>query len=535
MFPASFSGEFRIDAAARAAYSEGAGIFRILPRGVAVPSTTAALQELTRWANDNRVPLIPRGAGSGMAGGNVGDGIIVDLTALDGCPLQVDPRARIVRAGAGVTLRDLQTDAARFGLRLPPDPSSGRFATLGGMASTNAAGPATVRHGSLRGWVEALELVTVEGEIVALRRGTPRPPAAAIDRFTRDAEPSLRAAADRIANRFPTTRKNSSGYALDRFLASGDLIDLLVGSEGTLGIITGLECRLDPIPRFRSGVRAGIRDLGKTAAKIPDLLALGPAVFEFLDRTLLRFLEEAGIAIDAAWDGLLLLEFEGENREAVLATTSRAVEVLGDNAEDIRRAEGPRALEELWEIRHSASPLLATLGDTLRSLQVIEDACVPVDRVPDYVAAVRAAGERHQVRLVIFGHLGDGNVHVNLQPDVSRDGWEAGVERIFEEVTSAVIRLGGTLSGEHGDGRLRAPVLEHLYGAEMVELFRGVKRAFDPQGILNPGVKLPLPGQQALGALKVGASAVPISSEIEQKLRIIERTGGYSVSRLEIT
>ncbi len=464
----------------------------------------------------------------------MGNGVVVDLSVLDGCPLRIDPEARTARVGAGVTLRDLQTEAARFGLRFPPDPSSARFATLGGLASTNAAGPATVRHGSVRRWIEALDLVTVEGEILALKRGIPLASVAATERFTRDAEPALRAARDLVSRMYPATRKNSSGYAIDAFLASGELVDLIVGSEGTLGLITGIECRLAPLLSFRAGVRAGVRDLRRTAQHIPSLLELEPSVFEFLDRTLLRLLEGSGNAIDPGWEGLLLIEFEGDDRAEVLDRMDRTALLLSPDVEDLRRAEGSRGLEELWEIRHAASPLLASLGDSLRSLQVIEDACVPVDRVPDYVTAVREAGERHGVRLVIFGHLGDGNVHVNLQPDVSVPGWEGGVERILEEVTAAVIRLGGTMSGEHGDGRLRAPLLDRVYGVEILDLFRLVKRAFDPTGILNPGVKLALGGQRPLDGLKVGAGAVPIPAGIERELRTIERTGGYSLSRLEI-
>ncbi|HEU5217773.1 MAG TPA: FAD-binding oxidoreductase, partial [Gemmatimonadales bacterium] len=155
-----FLGSARTDLRARAAYAEAAGIFRILPEAIAVPSTTAALKELVVWAARRRVPLTPRGAGSGMGGGNVGAGVVVDLTVLDGCPIEVRPEAHRAYGGAGATLRDLTEEAERFGLRLPPNPSSARFATLGGIISTNAAGPRSVRSGSVRGWVEAIDLVT---------------------------------------------------------------------------------------------------------------------------------------------------------------------------------------------------------------------------------------------------------------------------------------------------------------------------------------------------------------------------------------
>jgi FAD/FMN-containing dehydrogenase len=178
--------------------------------------------------------------------------------------------------------------------------------------------------------------------------------------------------------------------------------------------------------------------------------------------------------------------------------------------------------------------MLAGLGEGRRSLQVVEDACVPLEAMPGYIAAVRRAGERHKVQLVIFGHAGSGNLHVNLLPDVAEKNWKERVVAIFEEVTQTVVELGGTPSGEHGDGRLRAHLLERVYGPEIVALFRLVKNAFDPLGILNPGVKLPAPDHQPFANLKVGDGAVPLPPQIETGLRDIERSAGYALSRLEL-
>lgn len=523
------NGIARTDFRARAAYSEGAGIYRILPAAVTVPSTTAALRDLVVWAVHRRVPLVARGAGSGMPGGNVGRGVIVDLTALDGCPIEVHPALRRAYAGAGATLRDLSAEAERFGLRLPPDPSSARFATLGGMVATNAAGPHSVQRGSTRSWVDALDLITADGESLTLRRGAAPRPVAAVERFGRDAEPALRAARETILGRFPRTRKNSSGYALDAWIASGDLLDLIVGSEGTLAFVTGVEWRLVPIPARYAGVRAAVRSLEALGEVVRQLSALDPAAVEYLDTTFLRFVGEARGAA-----GLLLVEFEGEEGDALEERLREAAGILAPHAAELSEANDRRGLEQLWAVRHAASPILAGLGESRRSLQIIEDACVPLEAIGSYVEAVRQAGQRHGTDLVIFGHAGDGNLHVNLQPDVAVAGWEQRVAAIFAEVTDAVTRLGGTLSGEHGDGRLRARALESVYGSEIVGLFRLVKEAFDPVGILNPGVKLPAEGEPPFASLKVGAHAAQLPPEIEAGLREIERTAGYSLSRLEL-
>jgi len=470
-----------------------------------------------------------------MGGGNVGSGVILDLSVLDGCPLEVNREQRMARTGTGVTLRALQTDAMRLGLRLPPDPSSARFATLGGMVSTNAAGPASVAKGSVRRWVQSLELVTADGEILALQRGTPPPPVAAVQRFVSHVEPMLRNATDLIRERFPKVRKNSSGYALDAWLSSGDLLDLFIGSEGTLGVVTDIGWRLELVPSSRGGLLLGIRNLSELCGLVPELLDLGPAALEFLDATLLRFVESrSGIDRYQGLDGLLMMEFETDDQQMLAARIAAATALLSSRSEDLHAAMDQRSLDRLWGIRHAASPLLASMGESRRSLQVIEDACVPPTRIAEYVKAVRAAGERHGMDLVIFGHFGDGNVHVNLQPDIATPDWETRIRAIFEEVSETVVALGGTLTGEHGDGRLRAPMLERVFGPDVIELFREVKRAFDPQGIFNPGVKLAGQDARPLAPLKVGSNAPVIPQEIDHALREIERTASYSVSRLEL-
>jgi glycolate oxidase len=186
----------------------------------------------------------------------------------------------------------------------------------------------------------------------------------------------------------------------------------------------------------------------------------------------------------------------------------------------------------VWRLRHAASPIIADLPPGRRSLQVIEDACVPVPQMGEYISAVRSVALRLQVPVVIFGHAGDGNIHVNLLPEINRTGWEARVETIHREITGEVIRLGGTTSGEHGDGRIRSSVLDRLYGPEIIRLFHLVKDAFDPLGILNPGVKIVKERQEPLKDLKVGASAALIPADIGEELREIERKGDYLRDRL---
>jgi len=506
------------DSRTRAAYAEGAGIYRIVPAAVAIPTDVPELQALVRWAAQTRTALIPRGAGSGMPGGNVGSGVIVDLSR-GFTDLNVDPHTRVARAGASVTWAQVTEAARDHGLRLPPDPSSGAFATSGGMAATNAAGPRSVRYGSVRRWIDAVEVVGADGEARTVRRGDGR---REMYELTADGRRL-------IAEHFPRTRKNSSGYALDHFAHSGDELDLLIGSEGTLVFITAVHWRLDPIPPDIAGVALGFSDLAALADAVPFLVSLNPSALELLDASLLRLIPDAPLHAV-----LLLAEFERETSAAARGVVGDAVRGLKHHVAHVETAVDRAGLDKLWEVRRLASPALARLPASQRSLQVIEDGCVPLERLGDYVAGLRSAAERHGVPVAIFGHAGDGHVHVNALPDITRPGWTQSLTRVFNDVVDVLIRLGGVPAGEHGAGRLRAGVLERFYGPSVMGSFGDVKRAYDPLSILNPGVIIPAADWAPLAALKVGEDAAAIPDDIAARLREMERTAGWATPKLEL-
>lgn len=510
----------------RAAYAEGAGIYRIVPDGVALPESLADLRGIIRWATQNGVGLTARGAGSGIPGNAVGNGVMVDLRERMPQRLEIDPESRTAITSAGVTREQLTTAALPFGLRLPPDPSSGKWATLGGMVSTNAAGSHSVRYGPVRPWVRGIEVVTADGETGWLRRGeTPRLGAA--DRFRAGPAVAIRSSAELITERYPHTRKNTAGYALDEWLQSGDDLEPWIGAEGTLGFITTIEWRLDSIPPARAGLRVSLASLDDLEPAVSALSPLAPSAVELLDRTFLDLVGRTG-----GTEAMLLVEFERENAAAVRGAVGDAVRALRDLATEVITALTPEEEHDLWRLRHAASPILAGLTDR-RSMQVIEDGCVPLPRLGDYIRVVRQAARENELSVVIFGHAGDGHVHVNLLPELNRPGWFERIAAVYRTVTAEVIRLGGTPSGEHGDGRLRTSLLERLYGTEIVALFRQTKTAWDPHGIFNPGVKVGL-AADPLSHLKMGPDAVPLPEDIAAALREIERTGGYAQSRLTI-
>jgi FAD/FMN-containing dehydrogenase len=468
--------------------------------------------------------LVPRGAGSGMAGGNVGQGVVVDLSLGFRWIAPNWPR-QTVWAGASTTWAELTAAGQPFGLRLPPDPSSGAFATSGGMVSTNAAGPRSVRSGSVRNWVEAIEIIGGDGEARRIRRG-----AGSGERFP--LSPDQRRL---VETRFPKTRKNSAGYALDRLAGSGDELDLLIGSEGTLAFVTAVEWRFEPIPADAAGVALGFDRLEQLVEAVPYLVALNPSAVELLDRTLLDFVKDAGgTDLPAGLEGLLIVEFERETQEAARGVVGDAVRGLRDRTAHVATAVDRAGLETLWKVRRLASPALARLPETRRSLQVIEDGCVPLERFGDYVAGIRAASDRRGVPVAIFGHAGDGHVHVNALPDITTPGWREALHGLYHDAAELLLTLGGTPSGEHGVGRLRAGLLERFYGSEVMTLFRDLKRTYDPRGILNPGVILPAPDWTPLADLKVGPAAAQLPNDIAVRLRDVERTAGWATPKSEL-
>lgn len=533
--PDDFRGVFRIDAEARAVYSEAAGIASVMPHAVAVPADADDVVALARWAAREKVPLIPRGSGSSMAGGAVGDGVIVDVSRLAWME-PVDGEECSVRCGPGVLRNQLDAAARVAGLRFPVDPSSGAFCTVGGMASTNAAGARTLRYGSMRAWVNALDCVFADGSRAWVRRGSPPPDVAPVTRFLAEAE-SLAAAERRTPSRHARVRKDSSGYGLAAWAESGDLVDLLVGSEGTLALFVGLELRLAPVLPATASVLGAFPSLEAAVDGAGRARAAGASACELLDRTFLDVARSGGAPVPVPIDAEAVLLAEVEGRDAAeCGAHARTLEVgfRAAGATKVVLALDEATEHSMWELRHAASPILSRLDPSLKSMQFIEDGCVPPEQLAEYVRGVRAALDRQGIRGVIFGHAGDAHVHVNPLVNMSDLAWRAKVVALLDEVASLTARLGGTLSGEHGDGRLRAPLLPRVWSGEALAHFAVVKRAFDPDDLLNPGAKLATPGEQAVAQVKYDPTLPALPGSARDVLAIVERDRAYARSRLEL-
>jgi glycolate oxidase len=211
-----------------------------------------------------------------------------------------------------------------------------------------------------------------------------------------------------------------------------------------------------------------------------------------------------------------------------------AVRGLRASTAHVATAVDRSSLDALWAVRRLASPALARLPETRRSLQVVEDGCVPLERLADYITGIRAAAERRGILVAIFGHAGDGHVHVNALPDLTIAGWRDALAALYADAAALLLRLGGTPSGEHGVGRLRAGLLERFYGPEMTALFHELKQRYDPRCTLNPGVIIPSADWAPLADLKVGPEAAPIPDDIAARLREVERTAAWAISKLDL-
>ncbi len=556
--PHGFRGEWRCDDDARAVYSEAAGIHRLIPQGVAVPRDAEDVVVLTRWAAAHEVPLTPRGAGSSMAGGAVGTGVVVDCSQMawlgpirlhEYQPVELDDdehaeafetiAVQAVEVGPGVLCDALVAHAAEAGLLWSVQPSSHAFCTIGGMVATNAAG-ARYPHGidlPLRASVLGVECVFADGSRGWVHRHRPLPDCAPIEQAL-----AVGAGVERARHGLMAANllKCSSGYHAAGETAQDWLLNALIGSEGTLATITAVDVVLDePAPGTRV-LLVAFETLDAAAEGAVVCVETGVVAAEIFDRTYLEVadaFDAFGVPPDT--EAVLLIEVhtvpmgEHDPDAEQMAEGFEGMEgvIHLELAEDDARAAA------LWALRKAASPVLAALPGHVRSMQVIEDGAVAPAKLGRYLAGVRERCARFGVPVVLFGHALHGNIHANVLVDVTVEGWRERLEELFLDVAELVRSLGGVMSGEHGDGRLRAAVLDRVWGAREHAWFRALKEAFDPAGILNPGVKFPARGVPLFGAPNKYDPALPPlpgrAADVLARVQRERRWGEYRLGMLD--
>ncbi len=483
------SGEVLFDDISRTLFSTDACMYQIKPLGVVVPKNVDDVIETVRYCGERQIPITSRGAGTSLAGQSIGSGIILVFNKYFGNILGFDENERSIRVQPGVVLNELNRSLLHHGLMFGPDPSTGKQCVIGGMIGTNAAGSHTVKYGATKDNVIELEIVTADGE---LRNISPN---SSNHDLARRVGELLSPHKNLIEEKFPKTSKNSSGYNLKETFNNDsiDLTKLFCGSEGTLGIIVEAKLKLVPLPKERRNLIAYFPSYESCAIAAKEALQFGPAAVEMLDKTF----SNAAIGIDPAIDEILsedfvsIIIFEFEETEAGLADekVARLSELLNklslSNKQILPRDENEAA--KLWRIRKEASTIFYKIEKPGKKTSFVEDVAVPVGKLPAYLEGAQKIFKGYNIRYALYGHAGNGNTHAILLIDQKNKEHLRKIDPVANEIYDLAISLGGTLSGEHGDGLLRTPFLSKLYGENIYSLFKKVKEIFDPTGILNPG------------------------------------------------
>jgi len=417
---------------------------------VALPENEAQVQALVRVCATARTPIVARGRGTATTGAAVplSPSVVLCFERMhDITRIEIGNRFAVVEPG--LINGDLQIALQPYGFFWPPDPTSAPYSTVGGNLACNAGGPRTVKYGASRDNVLGLRFVSGSGDIVACGG---------------------------------FTTKGAVGY---------DLTRLLIGSEGTLGLITSATLKLTPLPQARAGLRALYDSIDAAAQAVARLMAqpATPAALEFIDARAIELLRtRAGLALPSEAQALLLLEADGSASALADTVAALASAANGTGCLQVRHSTDAGESAQLWAARKALSPILRCLAPK----KINEDVVVPVTRLPELVRGLQALSARHDILIVTFGHAGNGNLHVNLLFDPTLGNASERAQICLSEVFDLVIRLDGTLSGEHGIGIDKRDFLPRAIPAATLALMRAIKAQFDPYGILNPGKVLPI-------------------------------------------
>lgn len=504
------AGEVRFDPTSCKLYSTDASIYQIEPLGVVIPRSTADIAAVVQIAGEMTVPITARGGGTSLSGQSIGPGIILDCSKYLNQILDVDPQARRAVIQPGVVLDQLNTAVATHGLQFGPEVSTSSRANLGGMIGNNSAGSRSIIYGKTIDHVRRLDVTLAGGETISCRR-------MGVDAWNKLAagttlEAGLYREVQRIVHdheaeiyrRFPRILRRVSGYNLDvlrRGLVEANdpppvgLIDILVGSEGTLGILTEAELNLLPLPRHRGLLVAHYATLAAAMDSLDLCLQYKPSAVELLDQLLIDLAREnlstreTMKAIVGRPQALFMIEFSGDDPHEIADKVERLTGQLRSmqGVEALVPAIDPGLRTALWDMRRKSMPLLYGVPGDRKPVTFVEDTAVTPERLPEFAARFRDTLRKHGTDGAFYGHASVGCLHIRPLLDLKDKTDQQKMRRITEDVTDLVLEFGGSLSGEHGDGLVRSEWNRKMFGAEVYEAFRRVKKVFDPRGLLNPG------------------------------------------------
>jgi anaerobic glycerol-3-phosphate dehydrogenase C subunit len=489
------------DDLSRTIYSSGACIYSVRPMVIVQPRHREDVVQCVRYAAKNGIPLTARGGGTGRAGQGIGEGIILDFMRYMNQVLEIDPEKKWVRVQPGVILGRLNAVLKPMKKFFPIDPSTTDYCALGGMIANNSSGPHAIKYGATRDYVESLEVVLSTGEVI---QTGPRPFAGFDSAGGNDpGEKKIYAGVLDLVNRYaeplrdekPETMKNSCGYDLWQVRKNGslDLTPLLVGSEGTLGIFTEAKLRLaDPGGKTHSAL-IYFDTLDTVGKATLEILKLSPTMLEIMEKQIIDLArgkyKEMKPYLPEGIEATLFVEFEGKSDDE-LQEKMRLVErrLIQEEklAISLKAAKDAKDKDMLTKVRSVSGPILNKVKGPKKPIAFIEDAAVHPRRLGEYISGLREVLKRNGAEASIYGHAGDGNLHVMVFLDLKKAEDVARMLRITEESCDLALRLKGTISGEHGDGLLRTAYVPRQY-PKLYPAFVELKKLFDPGNILNPG------------------------------------------------
>ncbi|MGD8368695.1 MAG: FAD-linked oxidase C-terminal domain-containing protein [Desulfobacterales bacterium] len=420
-----------------------------LPEAILYPGNASEVSAILKLANIRRIPVVPRGAGSGFSGGAlaVQGGLILAMNRLDRI-LSIDPENLVAEVEPAVVTARFQSAVEKVGLFYPPDPASHTFSTLGGNIAENAGGMCAVKYGVTKDYVRGLEVVLPTGEMV------------------------------------------HTGSACAKDVVGYDLTTLFVGSEGTLGVVTKATLRLLPLPEARQTLTATFGTMAAAATTVSGIIAAGivPATLEFLDGASLRAVERhARLGFPTSAEAFLLIEVDGD-ADCIDGPLQRVQEICRENgALAVNIARETAEQEKLWRARRAVSPALRAIS----RYRMNEDIVVPRSKIPEMIARIRATGEKHGIPIVNFGHAGDGNIHVTVMAGAGEEADLPKMKKAVADIFSDTVALGGRISGEHGIGLSKQPYIGLNLDGPTLALCRRLKKTLDPNNVLNPGKMFP--------------------------------------------
>ena len=426
-------------------YSKDASEHRHRPDAAVWPATAEEISAVLKLANKDRVPVVPRGAGTSLAGLAVPEkgGVILDLGRMNKI-ISVSVTDRLAVVQPGVVYADLERALAPHDFFFPPDPASGTVATLGGNVATNAGGIKGAKYGTTKDYVLSLQVVLPDGRV--MRTGS-------------------------------KCMKSSSGY---------DLTKLFVGSEGTLGVVTEITLKINPKPSLTSTAMATFEDLEDAGRAVSEIMHSGilPSALEVVDQqTLIAINQNTDLNLPEV-EAILIAETDGHTREETQFQLNKVIEIFKkNNASTVKQAATKEEAEALWTARKSAYAVMSRINYSL----AVEDLSVPMSKVPNILKTISDLAKKYDLKIPTVGHAGDGNLHPTISYDSTNPDEVKRVEQASAELFEKVIELGGTLTGEHGIGLAKAPFMHLEHDPVAMEVMRSIKKSFDPNNILNPG------------------------------------------------